>query len=158
MFSITGLDPARFADLFALADAELAVKGARRVVADGPGYPCRVSLIDAEPGEELVLVPFVHHDTASPYRASGPIYVRRAAAAAARHVDDVPAALRRRLLSVRAYDDAGDLRDAEVVPGEELAALVARWFAEVAVAYLHVHHARPGCFAARVDRHGMLGA
>lgn len=148
MFAITGLDPSRFAHHFTGAPTD----GARRVVADGPGYPCRVSLIDAAPGEELVLVPYVHHDVASPYRASGPIYVRRAATAAARFVDEVPPVIARRLVSVRAYRADGEMLDAEVVPGAELAAIVARCFADAAVAYLHVHNARPGCFAARVDR------
>jgi hypothetical protein len=153
MYAIAGLDPARFARYFTLDDAALAALDARRVVADGAGYPCRVSLVDAAVGDELVLVPFVHHDVASPYRASGPVYVRRAATAAARHVDHVPEVLRRRLLSVRAYDPRGDLRDAEVTPGAELEAIIARWFADPATAFLHVHNARPGCFAARVDRH-----
>jgi hypothetical protein len=151
MFSITGLDPTLFAPLLA-DDAALAAAGGRRVVADGPGYPCRVSLVDAAPGEELVLVPYAHHDVASPYRGAGPIYVRRAAAVPARHVDEVPEALARRLLSVRAYDPAGDLREAEVVPGTELATLAARWLAYSGIAYLHAHHARPGCFAAHIDR------
>jgi hypothetical protein len=136
MFVIAGLDPA-------LAQAD-----GRRVVADGPGYPCRVSLADAAPGEELVLLHHVHHDVASPYRAAGPIYVRRAARAAARFVDEVPEMLQRRLLSVRAYDGNGDLVAAEVAPGGELAALIARWFERAEIAYLHVHNARPGCFAA----------
>ena len=110
--------------------------------------------MEVEAGDELVLCPYLHHDVTSPYRASGPIYVRRAATHAAQHVDIVPDALRRRLLSVRAYDRDGDLQDAEVAPGTELAALVARWFADPAIAYLHAHHARPGCFAAVVQRAG----
>jgi hypothetical protein len=153
MFSITGLDPAPFARTFALSDAELAAAGARRVVADGPGYPCRVSLVDAAVGDELVLVSYLHHDVSSPYRASGPIYVRRGAIRA-RHVDTVPELLLRRLLSVRGYDAGGLLREAEVTPGTELAGFIARWFADPAIAYLHVHNARPGCFVACVDRHG----
>jgi hypothetical protein len=152
MYTIAGLDPQPFAAYFEMGEEALAAAGARRVVADGPGYPCRVSLVDAAPGDELVLCAHRHHDVASPYRASGPIYVRRAAREAARHVDEVPEVLRRRLLSVRAYDAAGELRDAEVVPGDQLAGVIERWFARPAIAYLHVHNARPGCFAARVDR------
>lgn len=153
MFAIRGLDPSPFARYFAMSDAELATLGARRVRADGPGYPCRASLVDAAPGDELVLVAHAHHDVASPYRASGPIYVRRAATAPAEYIDAIPPALASRLLSVRAYTAAGDLESAEVVPGAELAAQIARMFDDPAVAYLHVHNARPGCFAARVDRH-----
>ena len=152
MFRIAGVEPERFAHLFTASEAELAAAGARRVVADGPGFPCRVSLIDAAAGEELVLVPFRHHDVESPYRASGPVYVRRDARAAARFADEVPEVLLRRLLSVRAYDQRGDLVEAEVVPGAELAPLIERWFARGEIAYLHAHNARPGCFAARIDR------
>jgi hypothetical protein len=151
MYTITGLDPAAFASYFAMSDAELAAAGARRVVADGDGYPCRVSLVDAAPGEELVLCPFTHHDTASPYRAAGPIYVRRGATRAV-HVDEVPRVLSSRLLSVRAYDATGDMQAADVIAGGELAAHVVRMLADPAIAYLHVHNARPGCFAARIDR------
>ncbi|MBK9261216.1 MAG: DUF1203 domain-containing protein [Polyangiaceae bacterium] len=153
MFVIQGLDPASFTRYFTLSDAELAAKGARRVHADGPGYPCRVSLVDAAPGDELVLLTYAHHDVASPYRASGPIYVRRAAAMRAEDIDAIPPMLATRLLSVRAYDAAGDLEMADVVPGAELAGQIARMFDEPAVAYLHVHNARPGCFVARVNRH-----
>jgi hypothetical protein len=154
MFSITGLDPSTFAHYFALSDAELAAAGARRVIADGPGYPCRVSLVDATPGDELVLCHHAHHAVASPYRDSSAIFVRRAATQRAVYIDDVPPVLASRLLSVRAYTQAGDLHEAEVVPGTELAAQIARFFQDDAVAFLHVHNARPGCYAARVDRHG----
>jgi hypothetical protein len=151
MFTIRGLDPQRFASYFALANDELITRGARRVIADGPGYPCRVSLVDASPGDELVLCHYLHHDTSSPYRAAGPIYVRRVARAAA-FVDAVPPVLSSRLLSVRAYDREGDMRAAEVVQGAELAPQIERMFADAGVAYLHVHNARPGCFAACVER------
>ena len=152
MFVIRGLDPKLFAPYFAVSDAELAALHARRVIADGPGYPCRVSLVDASPGDELVLCHHAHHDVASPYRAAGPIFVRRAATASASFVDVVPPVLATRLLSVRAYDAAGDLVAAEVVPGAELRAQIERMFGDPAVAYLHAHNARPGCFAARIDR------
>jgi len=152
MFLIAGLDPFRFQHYFRLDDAALAAAGVRRVIADGPGYPCRVSLIDAAPGEELVLFEYRHHDVASPYRASGPIYVRRTALEAARFVGEVPEALRRRLLSVRGYDHAGDLHDAEVVAGDQLAALLASWFQREEIAFVHLHSARPGCFVARAER------
>lgn len=151
MFVIRGLEPELFARYFAMSDAELAAIGARRVIADGPGYPCRVSLVDARAGDELVLCHFAHHEVASPDRAAGPIYVRRAASRAT-FVDDVPPALATRLLSLRAYDAAGEMVAAEVVPGAELAPQIERLFTDVRADYLHAHNARPGCFAARIDR------
>ena len=78
--------------------------------------------------------------------------MRRDAVTSASYVDTIPPVLATRLLSVRGYGTAGDLEAAEVVPGAELAMLIARMFEDPAIAYLHVHNARPGCFAARVDR------
>jgi hypothetical protein len=152
-FRISGLPLSQFEHLFALSDSELAALGMRRVVADEqPGFPCRVSLVDAEPGETLILLNHVHHDVDGPYRGSGPIYVRERAKPADPAPGEVPLLVRRRLLSVRAYDAAGMLRTAEVVEGRELSALVVGMFADREVATLHVHNARPGCYSCRIDR------
>src|SRR6187431_1179779 len=79
-FQLVGIDPAPFDELFDLRDAELAARGIVRKRADAhPGYPCRISLQDAAVGEEVLLLPYAHHAVDSPYRALGPIYVRRAA-------------------------------------------------------------------------------
>jgi hypothetical protein len=150
-FRITGLGPALFAPLFAMTDAELAARGMIRRIADSDtGFPCRVSLDDAGVGEELVLLSFEHHATSSPYRGSSPIFVRRAAHAAWDAIDRVPPALARRQLSVRAYDAAGLMVDAALVDGASLADHLPRLLEQAA--YVHVHYARTGCFAARVER------
>jgi hypothetical protein len=152
-FRITALPREQFVELFGLPDAELAARGARRVVADShPGYPCRVSLVDAEVGERLVLLSLMHQPADSPYRSSGPIYVREAAVQANLASGEVPLLVRRRLLSFRAYDGAGMMRDAEVADGRDLEAVVERLFGEAGVAYLHVHNAKPGCYSCRIDR------
>ena len=65
----------QFDHLFALSDAELAEHGAVRRIADGP-RPCRVSLSDANPGDELILVNYEHHAVSSPYRMRFAIYIR----------------------------------------------------------------------------------
>jgi hypothetical protein len=149
-FLIRGLDPGVFAPWFALSDAELAARGARRSFADSrPGYPCRVSLADAEIGDELLLVPFEHHVADSPYRASGPIYIRRAAQAPVA-LDRVPEVLATRVLSVRAYDAGGMMAVADVVDGRELAGRLDELLRRADVAYVHVHYAKPGCFACSV--------
>lgn len=150
-FVIHGLDPAPFLPLFAVSDAELAARAIhRRVVDERPGFPCRVSLDDAALGEQVLLLPYRHHDVASPYRAEGPVFVRRAARA--HFVDELPPFLATRLLSLRAYDVAGILVTADVVPGVEARALLDRQLADAAVAYIQVHFARPGCFVCHVDR------
>ena len=152
-YQIRGLEPALFEQLFDLDDACLAERGMRRVRSDQPvGYPCRISLEDAPVGEELLLLPFTHQDVASPFRASGPIFVRRGQPAAACTVNELPACLTLRPLSVRAYDRADEMVDAEVVDGREAAPLIERYLSRPDVAYLHLHFARRGCFACRVDR------
>ena len=68
-FQIVGLSPQPFAPLFSLSSEKLSHEGAVRVKASSnPGYPCRISLVDAELDEELMLLPFEHHPESSPYR------------------------------------------------------------------------------------------
>lgn len=151
-FRIRGLEPEPFAPLFAMSDAELARRRALRCVADAkPGFPCRVTLADAEPGSEVILVNYEHLPVDSPYRASHAIFVS-AAAEPYDAVGVVPPALRERLLSLRAFDARGIMLDADVADGAALEGLVARLLARPGVEYLHAHFARRGCFAARIDR------
>ncbi|HUO93415.1 MAG TPA: DUF1203 domain-containing protein [Rhizomicrobium sp.] len=152
-FRYIGLSPETFAPLLALDDDALQARGMRRMIVDAkPGFPCRVTLEDAEPGERVLLVPFEHQPAHSPYRASGPIFVRENARATWDHVGEVPPALRARLLSVRAYAEDGMMIDADVTDGAALEPLLERLFANPDVAYAHVHNARRGCYAARVER------
>jgi hypothetical protein len=151
-FTIRGLAPERFAPLFAMTDAELAHHRALRCMADAkPGFPCRVSLADAEPGSEVILVNYEHLPVDSPYRASHAIYVS-AAKERFDAVDVVPPALRERMLSLRAFDARGMMLDADVADGAALESLIARFLDHREVEYLHAHFARRGCFAARIDR------
>jgi hypothetical protein len=152
-YRITGLPAAHFSDLFGLDDAALARRGARRMIADAlPGYPCRITLEDAEPGEPVILLHWTHLDVDTPYRGGGPIFVREAARAHFDAINRVPLQLSRRILSVRAFDAAGWMRHGRVVQGEALEALTGEMFADGEVAYLHVHNAGRGCYAARIDR------
>ena len=153
-FRIHALPPAPFRPLFDLDDAALAAMGARRMVADAPNAaPCRVSLADAEPGERLLLVNHRHLDVpASPYRGEGPIFVREGAVQAAPAAGEVPDMLGRRLLSARAYDADWMMTDADVVEGRDLARRLESWFADPAVARVHLHTARRGCFMAAAER------
>lgn len=152
-FRYIGLAPEPFASLLALDDDALLARGMRRMIVDAkPGFPCRVTLEDAEPGERVLLVPFEHHPAHSPYRASGPIFVRENATVPYDHIGGVPPALRARLLSVRAYAEDGMMVDAEVTEGKELEPVLERFFENSGVAYVHVHNARRGCYAARVER------
>jgi hypothetical protein len=152
-FRISGLPVASFAPLFGLPDEELARRGIVRHTADRtPGFPCRVSLRDAEPGETLLLLNYEHLPVASPYRSSHAIYVREFAVEARPARDEVPEVLQRRLLSIRAFDRVGMMKEADVVDGQEVASAIDRMFGSPEVDYIHLHNAKPGCFAARADR------
>ena len=152
-FRITGLQAQRFSHLFGLSDAELARHRARRYTCDEkPGFPCRVSLEDAEPGEPVLLLNYEHLPVESPYRASHAIYVREREQPSFDEVNAIPPALLPRLLAVRGFDANGMMVAADVVEGRSLVPLVERFLANDAIAYLHAHFARRGCFAARIDR------
>lgn len=152
-FRISGLPLDAFASLFKLTDEELAERGVVRRIADRrPGFPCRVSLQDAGPGERVLLLNYEHQPAQGPYRSRHAIYVRENAIEAHPEVNEVPNVLRSRLLSVRAFDTAGFMVHADVTPGEELGPVLARMFDDAGVAYVHLHNAKPGCYAARADR------
>jgi hypothetical protein len=151
-FRIEGLSPDAFQPLFSLGAEALVARGARRRIADHkPGFPCRVSLEDAELGEEMILVNYEHHAVDSPYRAAGPIYVRRAAQRFSA-INTVPAMFRHRLMSFRSYDARGMMVASDVRDGTAFEAAVESLFGDPSAAYVHVHNAKPGCFACRVDR------
>ena len=151
-FRFKGLHAEQFSDLTALSDAELEARGFRRMIADSkPGFPCRVTLEDAEPGERMLLINYEHQPAYSPYQAKGPIFVRENAATAY-DASDVPPVLRSRVLSLRAYDADGMIVEADVVPGAEVETPLARLFARPDTAYVHIHYAARGCFAALVER------
>jgi hypothetical protein len=153
-FQITGLPLSHFAPLFSLTDQELATRDAVRVVSDGrSGYhPCRVSLQDAKSGDSLILLNYEHLAVASPYRSRHAIYVREDATEATLDVNEVPSLFRSRLLSLRAFDAKGMMKTADVVPGTAIENVIEEMFANTKVAYVHAHYAKPGCYAARIDR------
>jgi hypothetical protein len=154
-FRILGLDPAPYIPLYGQSEAALAHAGAQRCTADArPGFPDRVELRDAEPGENLLLLNHTHLPANNPYRASHAIFVREGARQRYDRIDEVPEALRVRMLSVRSFDRDAMMLDAALVNGTELEAVIERLLAPPTVEFLHVHYATRGCYAARVERVG----
>jgi hypothetical protein len=152
-FQISALPKSQFQHLFELPSAELASFRAVRMVADKkPGFPCRVSLADAEPGEEVILVHHEHQTADTPYRASHAVFVRQSASEAKPKVDETPEMLRSRILSLRAFDEQGMMVTADVIDGSVLETAIEEMFHNTTVAYIHIHFAKAGCYAARVDR------
>ena len=152
-FQFVALPIEHFTHLFSMNDAELASLGARRMTVEAqPGFPCRVSLMDAPVSERVILTHFQHHEANSPYQSSGPIFVREMAQTAKPEVNEIPAMFGHRLLSVRAYNEAAMMKRARVVEGRALEETIRDLFNGEAISYLHIHNAAPGCFNCTVQR------
>ena len=152
-YIISGLDPADFAHFVDLPDDQLAALGAARMTADAyPGYPCRVTLDDAQAGETLLLVNHCSHDAANAYRATHAMFVSETALSPATYRNQIPPALDRRILSLRGFDRAGMMRDAVLVQPGEADPAVRKLLADPAIDHVDAHNATRGCFAARIER------
>jgi len=153
-FIISALDSSQFDHLIELDDDSLAKHSAKRMRANTKSaFPCRVTLEDAEIGETVLLLNYEHLDVESPYRSSHAIFVREEMKTCPPIIDDVPTQLKTRLLSIRAFNDGGMMIDADVTSGQTCGTVIERLLAIHGVEYLHIHYAKPGCYAARVDRH-----
>lgn len=152
-FRLTALDPLPYTPLFGLDADALRAHRARWVAVDShPGYPCRVSLEDAQPGERVLLVQHTHHAVDGPYRSAGPIFLRPGAARAQPAMNTLPESLRRRTLSLRGYAADGAMVASALVDGREAAPAIAALLDDPAVATLHVHNAGAGCYACAAER------
>jgi len=152
-FRISALPKSQFEPFFAMSAEELASHGAlRQTATKKPGVPCRISLTDAEVGEEVLLLHYEHLSVDTPFRSSHAIYIRPAAGQAQPGPNEVPDFFRSRVLSLRAFDAGGMMVEADLADGQELEPAIERLLAGAQVAYLHLHFAKPGCYAARVDR------
>ena len=152
-YRIEGLSPTDYAGLFGLSDDALAARGAIRVTADSkPGFPCRITLEDAEPGETLLLVNHVSQDAATPYRASHAIFVREGAREPARYVDETPPVFAGRTLSLRGFDADGMMQGALLAGPGEADATIRALLEQPEIVSIHAHNATRGCFAARIER------
>ena len=149
-FQIQALNQDQFSHLFTMTDIELRKHRARRITADSkPGYPCRISLMDADIGDTVILVHYQHLDIDSPYAASHAIYGRESAKQAHLAQGEIPDALSSRHLSIRAFDANGLMQIADLVDGAGLATQLETMLADPAIIFVYIHHARQGCFAAR---------
>ena len=122
-----------------------------KVADTSPGYPCRQCLLDADIGEELVLVSFDPFTSDSPYRSASPIFLHKNQCSEPR-LDKISDQQLRRRLSIRAFDSTEMMSDAQVIDGEDLESVALRLFESTDVAFLHVHNASPGCWALRIER------
>ena len=152
-YRIKGLEPSQFAHLIALSDEQLARHGASRVTAPADrGFPCRISLDDAQAGETLILLHHVSHDVATPYRSAYAIYVRETADTPAVYHDRTPPVFEGRPLGLRGFGEDGNLRSALLALPGEADMRIRELLDDPTIAYIDAHNAAHGCFAARVER------
>ena len=152
-FQISALSFDQFSHLFGQDEVSLGRQGIQRIIVDSnPGYPCRVSLKDAEIGEAVLLMNYEHQSLPTPYRSNHAIFVREIATQAVPDKNEVPELFRHRLLSVRAFDSSGMMIDADVIDGESIEILIQRLLKNSSANFLHIHNAKPGCYAALVER------
>ena len=151
-YRIAGLDPAPYKPLFGLSEDELAARGIlRMMVTEKPSFPCRVSLVDRDVGEKVLLLNHVSHNVANPYRASHAIFVSDAEQA--EYIDEVPPVFGTRVLSLRGFDTAGMMADAILAQPGEADAGIRKLFENPEIETIHAHNAARGCFSAKIERH-----
>jgi Protein of unknown function (DUF1203) len=152
-FRITGLSATPFRHLYGLSEAELNRFGAKRYQVDEvPGFPDRVEMREARLDETVLLLNHVFQPANTPYHGSHAIFVREGAEAQFDAINTVPEVMQKRLLSLRAFDRADMIADADVLQGKDIEAAIARLFDIPDVAYIHVHNAKRGCYSGRIDR------
>ena len=152
-YLVRGLDPAPFRQFAAMDDAELVRHSAVRVAVDAkPGYPCRITLEDAEPGEAMILLNHCSREGDTPYGARHAIFVGENALRVGEYFDRTPPVFAGRHLSLRAFDLDGMMVDALLAAPGEADDGLRRLFGNERVLEVDVHNAVRGCFAARALR------
>ena len=152
-YVVTGLTPDEFQPLFGLSDEELKARGVIRKIADAkPGYPCRITLDDAEPGETVLLLNYESHRGDTPYRSAYAIYVRESALDAGQFTDELPPVMHGRPIALRIFNQDGMLIGADLSLDGALDEKIKAAFSNPDAAYIHAHNAAHGCFAAEIQR------
>lgn len=152
-YRISGLSPDTFVPLYGLPDDQLAARGVQRVRVTAPfSAPDRIGLRDVDPGTAVLLLNYVHQPADTPYRSAHAIFVAEGATERAVVIDAVPEVMRRRPISLRAFDAAHEMVDADLIDGAALEPSITRLLADDRVAYLHAHYAKRGCYAALIER------
>ena len=152
-FQIQPIDVSPFRHLFALSDKGLEAQGARRMIADKkPGFPCRVSLKDADVGATMILCNFKHLDLPSPYAASHAVFIEEGADPVALAPGEIPDVLVERTLSLRGFASDGFMLDAALTEGVNAKTVIEDLFDNEEIAFVDIHFAQRGCFGARAYR------
>ena len=152
-FIIRGLPVENYNHMFGMTDAELATHGAKRYVCNAKAsFPDRIEMRDAEIGETLLLINHTSMDKNTPYKASHAIFVREGATKTYESRNKIPPMLFDRILSLRAFDQAGMMLDAKIATGTEIKTFIAQAWKNENIAHIDAHTATRGCFMGRFER------
>lgn len=139
--------------MFALSEAELNKLGAVKMVVDRfPGFPCRASLEDAQMDEEIMLLSYAHHQTNSPYRSLGPVFIRKDFQKPQLKTNEIPEIIKNRFLSLRCYDKSGMIVEAITCEGSDVKEKLEQFFENPVISYIHIHNAKYGCYFCVAER------
>lgn len=152
-FIIKGIPLQEISHLFELDEETLNSIGAQLLtVYEKPGFPCRVSLVDAEIGERVLAMNFEHHNVNSFYKASDPVFIRMHAKENQLAPNEIPLMLIHRTLSLRIYDKNAMMIAAQITIGTELKEAIQQIFSNKEASYIQVHNAGPGCYNCQINR------
>ena len=122
------------------------------ITADSPrGYPCRHCLRWAQPGDRVILFPYVAIPAGHPYSESGPIFVHAEACERYKATDKFPMDFRSGRV-FRAYNSEYDMIDAEVVIGTEPEAVIEKLLNNPETAFVHARSVTRGCYTFGIAR------
>lgn len=152
-FIIESLKNDEFQPYFEMSESDLKKRNILLQTANKkPAFPCRITLEDAEVGEKILLLNYEFHKADSPYKASGPIYIRIGKDQKVCEKNEVPEMFLIRLISLRAYNRNQMLIFAEVFEGTSLEEKIRNAFENPEIDYLHIHNAKHGCYFASAKR------
>ena len=125
-----------------------------RVLAEGPGNPCRHCLQMIAPGAPMLILAHRPFPAPQPYAEVGPIFLHAEPCAAAAPSPDLPAILASLEYIVRGYgaDHRIVYGSGGVVARAGIAARAGALLADPGIAYVHVRSARNNCYQCRVER------
>ncbi len=153
-FACIAIDPA-IAERFRATGLDDRGNPVKRMTAtNDSGFPCRVCLHYAKPGEEMLLGSYNLPKPQGLYWTPSPIFVHAEPCTPYEGADEIVDIVRHNaLVSVRAYDADGmvlyDL--GQVSDGTEVDAPLARALGDVRTSFVNIHTARPGCLLCRVE-------
>jgi len=152
-FKFEALNHLNFEYLNDLSEAELAENTIKKMKVDQfPGFPCRITLEDAQIDEMVFLLNYDFHNVSSPYRASGPVFVRANQLTKTYAQNEIPVMFNHRLLSIRGYNKEAMMIFADVSEGQFLKDKLLQILENPEIEYIHLHNAKPGCFNCTVKR------